>query len=242
MTGPAYEDDGLSTEDEDEEEEVYVDAATDVEGYTPQFEFSELKLSPLVVGGELPPPSPSTAGPPAGSPLKTVPSVAIGGTTNVMVQEPTPIDTVPPAFLPPLSPVTAGLPPEKEEKLKKEKKTSFSALTKGIRRPTFTPRSSSLGLSLGTSSSSSGPTLSASEPPSGTATPTKGIPPSLASPGGKKRRPKFKRSKASEYNFATNSDILGIVMLEIAGAENLPRLKNSESFTPFPPALTKCVQ
>ena len=47
---------------------------------------------------------------------------------------------------------------------------------------------------------------------------------------------KFRRSwssqKKADYNFSTENDIHGIVMLEIHGATDLPRLKNSER--PFP--------
>jgi len=46
----------------------------------------------------------------------------------------------------------------------------------------------------------------------------------------KSKRPKFKRNKdtkGSTYNFGTEKDVLGIVLLEINKAEDLPRLKNS---------------
>ncbi|KZP00337.1 hypothetical protein CALVIDRAFT_476192 [Calocera viscosa TUFC12733] len=51
-------------------------------------------------------------------------------------------------------------------------------------------------------------------------------------PGGKHRRPIFRRGRASrnsDYNLqlSAQSDILGIVMLEIQGAEDLPKIKNS---------------
>lgn len=337
MSGPAFEDDGLSSEDEEDEEDgTYGDAeemlagngpsatgitapsnnpnpipnsnpniqggAFELEGLTPQFEFSELKLSPLIISADLPPVSPLGVGVVSAPPLTSSTSASSTATArpsgsgsgsgsgagsapsptsitgaSVTVQEPTPIDTTPNVVLPP-SPITENT------KEKEKKKSSFSALAKGIRRPTFTPRSSSLGLSLGggsTSISSSGhsgsnanvnanansssssvpphhpyltttpssasaplptspssfspltPTggLSSSEPTSGTTTPalkSASLPLPPTSPSiGKKRRPKFKRSKASEYNFASNNDILGIVMLEIVGAENLPRLKNS---------------
>ena len=42
---------------------------------------------------------------------------------------------------------------------------------------------------------------------------------------------KKKRSKKrSDYNFSAANDIMGIVMLEIKGATDLPRLKNSALF------------
>jgi phosphatidylserine decarboxylase len=258
MSGPAFEDDGLSSDDDDEEEENYPDtdelltvgvvqdvhqvpeaqsSSLNLEVYTPQFEFSELKLSPLLIAGELPSSSTTTVASssstttvasssssstavPSLESLGLTPKSAPPGMSFVTIQQPTPIDTQPNLLLPP-SPITAE---------KKEKKSSFSALAKGIRRPHLPPRSSSsLGLTL---TGSTGTRTPLSEPGSGTATPS--LKPSATSVSlgtgitSKKRRPKFKRSKASEYNFATNSDILGIVMLEIISAENLPRLKNSK--------------
>lgn len=44
------------------------------------------------------------------------------------------------------------------------------------------------------------------------------------------KKPKFKKlrgKKKADYNFSTQNDILGIVMLEIKSAEDLPRVKNS---------------
>jgi phosphatidylserine decarboxylase len=211
MSGPAFEDDGLSSEEEDDDDEgdVFTDdmLGAPSDGVTPQFEFRELKLSPLIITGDLP--------------SHGSPSISPKSGANVMVVEPTPIDTVPPP-----SPLSSER--EKEKGEKKEKKSSFSALTKGIRRPTFSPRQSSLGLTSGPVPPP-GISGTASEPGSGTSTP-------MLKPGSlpgekqssKKMRPKFKRSKASEYNFVTNNDILGIVMLEIIGAENLPRVKNSK--------------
>ena len=35
------------------------------------------------------------------------------------------------------------------------------------------------------------------------------------------------RKKTGDYNFSTENDIQGIVMLEILGATDLPRIKNS---------------
>jgi phosphatidylserine decarboxylase len=51
-------------------------------------------------------------------------------------------------------------------------------------------------------------------------------------PAGTSKKKKFRRSwsnqKKADYNFSTENDIQGIVMLEIHGATDLPRLKNSE--------------
>jgi phosphatidylserine decarboxylase len=46
----------------------------------------------------------------------------------------------------------------------------------------------------------------------------------------KAKKNKFRRSwsaKKAEYNFSAGNDILGIVMLEVNGGEDLPKLKNS---------------
>lgn len=58
--------------------------------------------------------------------------------------------------------------------------------------------------------------------------------------GGTAKKNKFRRSwshqtqKKTDYNFSTENDIHGIVMLEIQGATDLPRLKNSELAFAFP--------
>ena len=44
------------------------------------------------------------------------------------------------------------------------------------------------------------------------------------------KRPSFRKGFDSSYNFAsTNNDIVGIVMIDIAGAEDLPKLKNRKA-------------
>lgn len=43
-----------------------------------------------------------------------------------------------------------------------------------------------------------------------------------------KKRPSFKKEFDSNYQISSNNDIVGIVMLEIQGAEDLPKLKNSK--------------
>ncbi|EJD45982.1 hypothetical protein AURDEDRAFT_113883 [Auricularia subglabra TFB-10046 SS5] len=61
----------------------------------------------------------------------------------------------------------------------------------------------------------------------GSVTPT-AVPASAAAQQ-QKKRPKFQRawgSKQSGYSFSQQQDVVGIVMLEIQGAEDLPRLKN----------------
>ncbi|KAG8997441.1 hypothetical protein FRB90_012501, partial [Tulasnella sp. 427] len=41
-----------------------------------------------------------------------------------------------------------------------------------------------------------------------------------------KKRPSFKKGFDSNYNLSSSNDVVGIVMLEIQGAEDLPKLKN----------------
>ena len=60
--------------------------------------------------------------------------------------------------------------------------------------------------------------------------------------GGQPFKKTFRRSwssqpKKKDYNFSTENDIQGIVMLEIQNAVDLPRLKNSE-YTMFLPLYT----
>lgn len=46
------------------------------------------------------------------------------------------------------------------------------------------------------------------------------------------QKSKFRKSwvaKNKDYNFSAANDIMGIVMLEIQGAKDLPKLKNSAS-------------
>ncbi|PVF95541.1 hypothetical protein CPB86DRAFT_863907 [Serendipita vermifera] len=86
-------------------------------------------------------------------------------------------------------------------------------LFSGTRRPNLTPAQS---YDDSTAQSSSAPT-SRPASRSGATTPSKG------------KRPKFKRArgeKGSAYNFGAEKDVLGIVMLEINKAEDLPKLKN----------------
>jgi phosphatidylserine decarboxylase len=71
-------------------------------------------------------------------------------------------------------------------------------------------------------------------PDSGTASDTTPVP--LRGPPGsdnalKGKRRKFRKSwsaKKAEYNLSAGNDIMGIVMLEVNSAEDLPKLKNRE--------------
>jgi phosphatidylserine decarboxylase len=73
--------------------------------------------------------------------------------------------------------------------------------------------------------------------PSDSGTTTPATPATTLTPGGTKRRPIFKRTKSKtpgskknskDFNFDASQqrDVLGIVILEIKGATDLPKLKN----------------
>ena len=64
-------------------------------------------------------------------------------------------------------------------------------------------------------------------PTSDAATPTPPSRPALASPSKTKFRKSWGPTKQTDYNFSAANDIMGIVMLEILGATDLPRLRNS---------------
>jgi phosphatidylserine decarboxylase len=57
------------------------------------------------------------------------------------------------------------------------------------------------------------------------------VTPGAITPGGRRRRPIFRKhkSRGTHYNFSNENDILGIVMLEVQGAEDLPKLRNCET-------------
>ena len=71
------------------------------------------------------------------------------------------------------------------------------------------------------------------QPQSAEETPLSSAPSSRPGTPGRMKRPKFKRGtgeKGSTYNFGGEKDILGIVLLEVNKAEDLPKLKNSTLF------------
>jgi hypothetical protein len=89
---------------------------------------------------------------------------------------------------------------------------------KALKRPSFVSRSSSTAPSTAPSTALTVETAS----PAGSRPTTPG--------GDKEKKKRFRRGKkgrSSEYNLDTSRDMLGIVMLEIVGAENLPKLRNS---------------
>lgn len=117
--------------------------------------------------------------------------------------------------LEPLTPPTLVSPPPIEQQFKTSK-SSTKALTVAL-LPKFNRRTTSTSIQTETTFSS--------EPPRSPISPVE--------PGQKGKKLKFRRSwsaKKIEYNLSTSNDILGIVMLEINSAEDLPKLKNSLSF------------
>lgn len=111
-----------------------------------------------------------------------------------------------------------------------EAKTRSPSFTKkfNLRRPS-SKRSSSLDSTMmGTTipGSPSTPNLSGVSTP---ALSTSGaVTPPMRPSASKARFRKSWSSKNTDYSFAASNDILGIVLLEIQGAKDLPKLKNSK--------------
>ncbi|KAI0073153.1 hypothetical protein K474DRAFT_1686324 [Panus rudis PR-1116 ss-1] len=199
--GPELEDDGLSSDDED--------SNTDDEN-------EELPTPSLT--GLFPPP----VTPPA---LQTPHAITVPA-PEVAVQSPSPVTPTP------ATPTAATI--LKTPTLPKSP-SAFSIPKVFSRRPTNSRSNSvdSTGVSSGaitpsTSGTSVSGTSSPSTPlasPSGATTPLPRI-----QPGKEKEKAKFRKSWASKstgFNLtASRNDILGIVMLEIQGAKDLPKLRN----------------
>ena len=118
------------------------------------------------------------------------------------------------------------------------KSRSPSFTKKFLRRPNA-KRSSSLDSTMALPAAVSGPVpASPSSPnlPSGASTPALSASSSGAvTPGGRPApsasKARFRKSwgaKNTDFNFSAGNDIVGIVLLEIKGAVDLPKLKNSE--------------
>ncbi|KAJ8488862.1 hypothetical protein ONZ45_g13809 [Pleurotus djamor] len=171
------------------------------------------------------------------TPSSTVPS-SPPSESEASSKQPTPWKAVPPALdltdpamptMPTVSslnktpvpvPVTAGATP-----------VPTTAKSGFIPRMKFTKR-----LSSHASSSTSSPTVSTPSTPStpevsGLSTPVSSLPMDVATKEVAKRKMKTRRFKkggksTGEYSLGAENDIVGIVMLEIQKAEDLPRLKN----------------
>ncbi|KAJ2966205.1 hypothetical protein NUW54_g13876 [Trametes sanguinea] len=91
-----------------------------------------------------------------------------------------------------------------------------------------TPRSHSFDSSTTMAAAASSSATAASSTSALTPSPSGGVTP-LARPQVTAQKSKFRKSwgvKPKEFNFNAANDILGIVMLEIQGARDLPKLKN----------------
>ncbi|KAG9034805.1 hypothetical protein FS842_003775, partial [Serendipita sp. 407] len=95
--------------------------------------------------------------------------------------------------------------------------------------PAPQPSTSKPGLLPRLFSSSSRRGLTSSQSTEDNTTSATSAPSSRPSTPGKAKRPRFKRGsgdKGSTYNFGAEKDVLGIVLLEVNKAEDLPKLKN----------------
>ncbi|KAI0671294.1 phosphatidylserine decarboxylase-domain-containing protein [Trametes maxima] len=199
--GPQYEDDGLSSDEggtnsEDEDED-----GAGAQGASPS------QLANLYI-----PPSPSQG------------YVDISEPPRV-IEQPSPR----PAVETPVTPTPAAV--AKTPMASKPPSPGFS-IPKMFPKRGSTPRSLSVDSttgSIGGASANAGSTavntpLPLSPSPSGGLTPTQ-----TARPQPDQRKSKFRKSwgaKTKDFNFNAANDIMGIVMLEIQGARDLPRLKN----------------
>ena len=181
-TIPAYEDDGLST-DEDLTDEEYEERE------------DELPIS-------------LSQSPPSTPTLEQAPDTSKDGVPNVNIVVPSPIS---PSTVSPLPVPTP--------------KTSLGAKIPRVfkKRPTLTPASSSDSGAINSVSSSPGL-------PSPT-TPSRPTTPGTPATVGKRARFRRKwRDQSGDYNFTAAHDIIGIVMLDIKSAVDLPKLRNSKKF------------
>lgn len=199
--GPQYEDDGLSS---DEGETNSEDEDEDSPGHGSHLANLYIPPSERYVnnGGasiEQPSPRPATS---VETPVTPTPAAVIK--TPQASKPPSPGFSIPKMF-----PKRAGTP----------RSPSFDSTTTTMTTG-GTPSTQASGSATVASAAASGVLLPS---PSGGATP-------IARPlSGQKS--KFRKSwvpKAKDFNFNAANDIMGIVMLEIQGAHDLPKLKNSE--------------
>lgn len=135
---------------------------------------------------------------------------------------PTPSPTLSDSQMTPTASSTMKTPPAKR------RSPSFTKRF-NLRRPS-NKRSSSLDSTTMPSALSGSP--STTNFPTGVPTPPLTPPPSAVTArppaGGKARFSKSWGAKNRHYNFSASNDIIGIVLLEIKGATDLPKLKNSK--------------
>ncbi|KDQ52654.1 hypothetical protein JAAARDRAFT_39909 [Jaapia argillacea MUCL 33604] len=188
QTGPQFEDDGLSS-DEGENDIEGEGGTDDEEDRSP---FNELFI---------PPPTALTYEP---MPLTFAPPIDL----NLNLSPPTPTT--------PTTPTIGGFEKDKSTPVPSRPSTPgfrVPKVPKILRRPVVTP------------SASYDSTASPSVPP----TPRTQSSTEVPGVGAGDKKKKFRKSwggKLVEYNFSAANDIVGIVMLEIKSASDLPKLKN----------------
>lgn len=201
--GPEFQDDGL-TSDEGESSDDEEDDSTQPE---PEPEAGPSSYTPPLAHLYVPPPPADLKLSLPDSPVLETPTTPTGAGTSTPPSVKTPTPSRPGTF--------------------KNIPRIFPRRSNSARPQLESPKTPSASPSRASPPHSPSPAVSS--PGTGTATPT------LASPRpGVSSRAKFRKSwggsKKTDYNFSAANDILGIVMLEIQSAVDLPRLKNSEYF------------
>ncbi|KAL5525526.1 hypothetical protein ACEPAG_6862 [Sanghuangporus baumii] len=189
---PAYEDDGLSS-DEGSEDEYEDDEREEYEGL------------PIRIEGS-PPGTPA----PASSSGTETPKAESTPVPGVNVIAPSP---------------TAGLPPPVVAPVYVSKPSLGAKIPRVFKKRPSLPTTPSTDSGVSSASSVTGTPSPASSSFSRPSTPGT---PSASAPGSAKRSkfPRKWKSRKADFNFNAAHDILGIVMLEIKGATDLPKLKN----------------
>lgn len=221
----SFDDDELSSDDAEEQADGEGDLEAEANWDDDEDESErETRQAPASPRAESPGPvkTPTELSSP-GSPTPVASPVTV--TPNVSIVAPSPVAVAPAASLPAptssLSSITgmAGTSPAPSPKPKfvgKLPKLPF-------KRPTL-PNI----VSFDSSASNSTLNMPGGYPITESSRPTTpGVPMTPGSAAKRAKFPKWKK-KGGDYNFNAAEDILGIVMLEIKGATDLPKLKNSE--------------
>ena len=209
LSNPAYDDDGISSSEEEQDDEDAAEEEDDDEDLMPHLR--HLYLSPSRLQDQVQEPESETALPSPLAPLDLTLSA------QAQSEEPEP-ETIPPTTIPTIIPILttpSTMPSRRLPKL-------------FLRRNHHDVHAPPHADHTHRRSSSAGAILPIPPYPSYTAS----APPSPLAPTPKKRFRKSWSNKKADYNFSTaqSNDIVGIVMLEIQGASDLPRLKNSASY------------
>ncbi|KAF8055577.1 phosphatidylserine decarboxylase-domain-containing protein [Lyophyllum atratum] len=221
--GPQLEDDGgLSSDDPDSEsEDEYVDAPESSSSSTQASPLLDIYTPPKKASQSTPQPPLLTVQPssPIHDPDSKTPTASIAGVlTPTQGSTPTPTSTPSTATTPSGPPPATVKPP-----------SSPSFAKKMFPIPIPLPRRLS-GLSSSSSNSSSGSLGTPSPavpPPNPVIDPVSGNLPALSVPAIEGKKGKGRRAREGKaYSLDAQNDILGIVMLEVLKAEDLPKLKN----------------